>query len=325
MRVIQVSKFGGPEELVAGDAPDPIAGPGQVVIDVVIADTLFVETQIRTGWGGDFFNVKPPYVPGFGVAGVVRSVGEGVDAAWIGRRIVGRPSRDGGYAEQAVVPADGLIPVPEELELREAAALLSDGPTALGLFDRAGIQPGQWVLVMAAGGGLGILLTQLARAAGARVIAAARGARKLALARDLGADVVVDYYEAGWTDRVREATDGLGVDVVFDGAGGQTGRAALDIVARGGQFSAHGAPSGGFTAIDAEEAARRGVIVRGIEQVQFASDDLKRLVARALAEAAAGRIRPIIGQTFPLERAADAHAAIESRDVVGKTLLLTTH
>jgi NADPH2:quinone reductase len=323
MRAIQVSQFGGPDVLVAGDAPDPIAGPGQVIVDVIIADTLFVETQIRTGWGGEFFNVKPPYVPGFGVAGEVRSVGPGVEPGWIGRKIIGRTEKNGGYAEQAVVAADGLIPVPDGLGLREAAALLSDGPTALGLADRAAIKPGQWVLVMAAGGGLGILLIQLARAAGARVIAAARGARKLALARELGADVVVDYSDAGWLARVREATDGRGVDVVFDGAGGETGRAAFDIVADGGQFSAHGAPSGGFTAIDREEAARRGVTVRGIEQVQFAPADLKKLVERVLSEAAAGRIRPVIGQTFPLERAADAHAAIESRDVLGKTLLLT--
>jgi NADPH2:quinone reductase len=110
--------------------------------------------------------------------------------------------------------------------------------------------------------------------------------------------------------------------VVFDGVGGQIGRAAFGVTARGGRFSAHGAPSGAFTVIDPQEAERHGVTVRGIEHVQFAPADAKRLAERALSEAAAGRIRPVIGQTFPLERAADAHAAMEARGVIGKTLLL---
>ena len=179
------------------------------------------------------------------------------------------------------------------------------------------------MLVLAVGGGLGILLVQLAHAAGARVIGAARGKRKLDLARELGAAAVVDYSEPDWAERVREATGGVGPDVVFDGAGGQIGRAAFEITARGGRFSAHGAPSGRFAEIDPQEAERRGVTVRGIQHVQFSPADGKRLSGQVLSEAAAGRIRPVIGQTFPLERAADAHAAIEARGVIGKTLLLS--
>jgi NADPH:quinone reductase len=323
VRVVQVTRLGGPEVLEPVDAPDPVAGPGQAVVDVSVADVLFVETQIRQGWGSGYFSFRPPYVPGSGVAGQVASVGDGVAPAWVGRRVLSYLAGGGGYAEQVVVPADGLIPVPDGLGIREAAALLHDGNTALGLFDGAGIRPGEWVLVTAAGGGLGILLVQLARAAGARVVAAARGKQKLDLARELGAEVVVDYSAPDWAEQVREETGGTGPDMVFDGAGGEVGRAAFEITARGGRFSAHGAPSGGFAPIDGAEADRRGVTVRGIEQVQGIDAKARRRVGRALSEAAAGRIRPFIGQTFPLERAAEAHAAIEARRVIGKTLLLT--
>lgn len=322
MRVVLAMRFGGPEVLVTSEAPDPVAGPGQVVVDVSVAPVLFADTQIQRGWGREYFMVKPPYVPGFGVAGRVTSVGEGVDPGWVGRRVVTNTREGGGYAEEAVAPAEGLIPVPDGLGLREAAALLHDGRTALRLAEGARIRRGEWVLVVAASGGLGSLLVQLAHAAGALVIGAARGKRKLDLARELGADAVVDYSEPGWPERVREATGGRGPDVVFDGVGGQIGRAAFGAMAPGGRFSAHGAPNGALAVIDAQEAERHGVTVRGIEHVQFAPADAKRLAERALSEAAAGRIRPVIGQTFPLERAADAYAAIEARGVIGKTLLL---
>lgn len=322
MRVVQAMQFGGPEVLVTSEAPDPVAGPGQVVIDVSVAPVLMLETQIRRGWGGEWFGVKPPYVPGAGVAGEVVSVGEGVDPDWIGRRVVTDIGEGGGYVELAVAPAEGLVPVPEGLGLPEAAALLHDGRTALGLFEGARIQPQESVLVTAAGGGLGILLVQLVHAAGARVIAAARGKEKLDLARELGAEVVVDYSEPGWPERVREASGGTGADVVFDGVGGQIGGDAFGITARGGRFSAHGTPSGGFAEIDPQEAQRRGITISGIQDVQFAPEEAKRLAERALSEVVAGRIRPVIGQTFPLEKAADAHAAIEARGVIGKTLLL---
>jgi NADPH:quinone reductase len=326
MRQVLATQFGGPEVLTTSTAPDPVAGPGQVVVDAAVADTLFVDTQIRRGWGREYFTAHPPYVPGNGVAGVVSSVGDGVDPAWIGRRVVahtGERGGQGGYVERAVVAVDAIVAVPVGLDLEDATAVLHDGATALGLVDNARIRPREWVLVLAAGGGLGILLVQLVRATGARVIAAARGRRKLDLVRRLGAEVVVDYSEPDWPQRVREATGGTGPDVVFDGAGGELGRAAFEIITSGGRFSAHGGPSGGFTVIDPYEAERRRVTVRGIEQVQFSPAELRRMTERALSDAAAGRIAPIIGQTFPLEKAADAHAAIEAREVIGKTLLVT--
>lgn len=321
MRVVRVDRFGGPEVLSASEAPDPVAGPGEVVIGVAAADVLFLETMVRRGEAGDYFDVQPPYVPGGGVAGEVISAGDGVDESWIGRRVLAA-TEGGVYSERVLAAAENLIPVPDDVDLRDAAALLHDGRTAAGLFEASRTRSDEWVLVTAAGGGLGILLVQLARAAGARVVAAARGQRKLALAREHGAEIVVDYTDPGWPEQVLAATGGAGVDVVFDGAGGQIGRDAFEVTARGGRFSAHGTPSGAFAEIDPAEAERRGVTVRGIEHAQFSPEEVTRLVGRALLDASTGRIKPVIGQTFPLERAAEAHAAIEARRAIGKTLLL---
>ncbi|MBB4701375.1 NADPH2:quinone reductase [Sphaerisporangium siamense] len=320
MRVVQVTRFGGPEVLSVAEVDDPVAGAGQVVIGVEAADTLFVETQIRRGLHREFFTVEPPYVPGGAVAGRVLAVGDGVDAAWRGR-VVAAGTGGGGYAERVVAPVEALIPVPHGLGTWEAAALLHDGVTALSVFEAAKVEAGEWVLVTAAAGGMGVLLVQLARAAGARVAAAARGERKLDLVRGLGAEITADYTEPGWAGRVRAAI-GTGPSVVFDGAGGEIGREAFGIMQSGGRISAHGAPSGGFGAIDPDEARRRGITVRGIQDVQLEAPERRRLAGRALAEAAAGRLEPVIGRTFPLAGAADAHAAIESRAVLGKALLV---
>ena len=322
MRVIEVTQFGGPEVLEVGEADEPVAGPGQVVVDVSDVPVLFVDTQIRSGSARDWFPTAPPYVPGAGVAGKVSSVGEAVDSDWKGRFVVASTAEGGGYVERAVVAVDDLIAVPEGLGIAEAAALLHDGRTAISLIDQSDLRAQEWVLVLGAGGGLGSLLVQLAHGAGARVIGAARGKQKLDLAQELGADAVVDYSQSGWPEQILAVTGGSGAGVVFDGVGGETGEAAFEVTARGGRFSAHGAPSGGFAQIDAKEAEQRAITVRGIEHVQFAPADAKRLTERAMAEAVAGRIRPVIGQTFPLERAAEAHAAIEGRDVIGKTLLV---
>jgi len=324
MQIIEVGRFGGPEVLVPRQVPDPAPGPGQVVVRVAAADVLFVDTLIRSGLAVDFFPIRPPYVPGNGVAGLVTATGDGADPSWAGRPVVARTGGNGGwggYAEQAVVAVGDLIPVPDGLSLPEAGALLHDGATAESLLERAVVRPGESVLVTAAAGGMGVVLIQLARAAGARVIGAARGARKLEVVRAAGADLAVDYSEPGWAKRVHEFTGGRGADVVFDGAGGQLGGAAFGATAAGGRFSAHGVSDGGFAAIDLEEAAGRGITVHGIPQPEPA--DLRRLAAMALADAAAGRIRPVIGQTFPLERAPDAHAALAARAAIAKTLLLT--
>ncbi|MET9242472.1 zinc-binding dehydrogenase [Nonomuraea sp. NPDC003709] len=320
MRVVRVTGFGGPEVLVPGEAPDPVAGPGQVVVEVAVAGVTFVETQIRRGT--DQWHARPelPYVPGGLVAGRVSSAGEGVDPAWVGRRVIAGTGETGGFAERAVATAEDLFPVPDGLELPEAVALHSDGSTAQGLIEGAKVRPGEWVLVEAAAGGVGSLLVQLARTAGARVVGAARGSRKLDLIRELGAEAAVDYSEPGWTGRVLEATGGAGPDVVFDGVGGEIGRAAFEVTAPGGRFSVHGASSGEVTVVD--PARREDVDVIGIEQLFDFGPNVVRWAEQMMAQAAAGLVRPVIGQTFPLERAADAHAAIEHRTALGKTLLL---
>jgi NADPH:quinone reductase len=329
MRVVQATRFGDPDVLAATEAPDPVAAPGQLVVDVAVADVLFLDTQLRAGWGGDYFALEPPYVPGAGVAGIVSFIGEGVDPAWLDRTVVAGTGRTGeyaggGYAERAAVPVDVAFVVPDGLEPRDAIAALHDGMTALSRLEKADIEPKDRVLVTAAGGSLGAWLVPLARAAGATVIAAARGQRKLELARQRGADLTVDYSEPGWTEWVREADGGGGVDVVFDGAGGQIGRAAFDMTAQGGRFFSYGSASGTFPDIDPREAEQRDVTVIGIDE-RITADDRRRITERALAEVAAGRITPVIGQALPLERAAEAHAAIESRSVAGKTLLEVTN
>ncbi|MFI6479386.1 zinc-binding dehydrogenase [Nonomuraea sp. NPDC050663] len=322
MRVIQMAQFGGPEVLVPGEAPDPVAGAGQVVVEVAVAGITFVETRIRRGV--DEWHARPalPHVPGGLVAGRVGAVGAGVDPAWAGRRVVADLGESGGFAELAVADVERLFSVPDGLGLPEAVALHSDGSTAQGLMETVKVGPDDHVLVEAAAGGVGSLLVQLALAAGARVVGAARGARKLGVIRELGADAAVDYSEVGWTERVLEATGGVGPTVVFDGVGGRIGREAFEVTARGGRFSVHGASSGEVTAIEPGHARARDVEVIGIEQLFGFGPHLARWAEQVMSLAADGRVRPVIGQTFPLERAADAHAAIENRTAVGKTLLL---
>ena len=318
MRAVWLKEFGGPEVLVASDAPDPVPGPGQALVEVVFANITFVETQFRAGGFGPF-KADLPMIPGNGVGGVVVSVGEGADDRLVGMRVVSGTGGSGGYAELAAVDAAALIEVPDGVELDSAVALLADGRTAMWLLQTAALRPGERVLVEAAAGGVGGLLVQLARAAGASVVAAAGGAHKVGVARDLGADTAVDYRQADWTDQVREA--GGGVDVVFDGVGGAIGRSAFDLLERGGRMLSFGMASGQWAGVSEEEADDRGVaLLRGAPLTPEAS---RAFTAAALAEAAAGRLRPLIGQRFPLERAADAHAAIQSRATVGKTLLVT--
>jgi NADPH2:quinone reductase len=315
MRAVWLKEFGGPEVLVPGDAPEPVAGPGQVLVEVAYANITFVETQFRASGFGPYA-AELPLIPGNGVGGVVTAVGEGVSPELAGRRVVGSMGGSGGYAERAAVAADVLVEVPDGVELAAAVALLADGRTAMSLVRAANLAPGDRVLVEAAAGGVGTLLVQLARAAGALVVAAAGGAHKVGLARDLGAEIGVDYREPDWTSQVRTAAGG--VDVVFDGVGGEIGRSAFALLGRGGRMLSYGLASGAWADVPEELAAERGVT---LVRPRTTPEESRAFTAAALTEAAAGRLRPVIGRRFPLERAADAHAAIQSRVTVGKTLL----
>lgn len=317
MRAVVLSQFGPPENLVAADVPDPTAGPEQVVVDVSIAGITFVETQVRAGRSPNPAMAPPlPAILGNGVGGVVAAVGASADPAMIGRRVITTTGGRGGYAERVAVDAAGLIEIPAGVELADAVALLADGRTAVALTRELEPRAGETVLIEAAAGGVGSLLVQLARNAGARVVAVAGGDRKGAVAKELGSDVVVDYRQPGWAERVRAEVGA--VDVVFDGVGGRIGATALDLVRAGGRFCAYGMASGSFTDLSAERT-HAVTVVRG---APVTPERMRELSEAALALAAAGELRPLIGQTFPLERAADAHAAIEARESIGKTLLL---
>jgi NADPH2:quinone reductase len=326
VRAIEVSRFGGPEVLTFTERPDPVPEPGQVLVASAATDVLFVDTMIRAGRGLDYFPIRPPYIPGNGVGGTVVGLGEGVDAKWLGREVVahtGGPGGGGGYAELAVADLEACAPVPPGVDLLDATAVLHDGTTALRVLETTGIDTGEWVLVLGAAGGMGILLVQLLVARGAHVIGAAGGRTKRDVASLAGAQAAVDYGRADWTDSVLEATGGRSPGVVLDGVGGQIGGAAFDLLADGGRFSAHGAPSGSFAAISREIARNSGIAVTTIADLQYGEGDRARLLAAALGEIRAGRIEPLIGQTFSLADASKAHLAFEARETVGKTLLLS--
>jgi NADPH2:quinone reductase len=320
MRAVILSEFGPPEVLVAADVAEPVTGAGQVLIGVEYANITFVETQVRAG--------KPPRpemlpalpaILGGGVGGVVAGAGPGVEAGLLGRRVVASLGGSGGYAERAVTDVSRLIEVPEGVTMRDAVALLADGRTAIGLIRRADPRPGETVLVEAAAGGVGTLLVQLARNAGARVIALAGGERKLRLARELGAEIAVDYRVSNWPERVRESAHD--VDVVFDGVGGAIGQAAFELLGPGGRFCPFGMASGRFAAVSSRAPAAGGAtVLRGPPGGTAA--ELDALTRAALAEIVLGRLRAVVGQEFELEHAAEAHAAIEVRATIGKTLLV---
>jgi NADPH2:quinone reductase len=313
-----MDEFGPPGVLRLEDVPDPSAGQAEVVIDVEFAGITFVETQVRAGRPPSKAMLPAlPAILGNGVGGTVIRAGEQAGPGLLGRRVVAALGGRGGYAEEAAAAVSGLVEVPDGLGLRDATALLADGRTALGLTELAGPGSGDTVLVEAAAGGVGTLLVQFARNAGARVVALAGGERKLAVARDLGADLVVDYRDAGWPSRVREAVGK--VDVVFDGVGGDIGLAAFGLLGDGGRFCPFGMASGGFTPVGPDLARERGVVV--LRNGPPDAERVRALSKAALDEAAAGRIRPVIGQEFWLSQAAAAHEAIETRATIGKTLL----
>jgi NADPH:quinone reductase len=320
MRAVVIREFGPPRVLKLAETDEVRPGPGEVVVDVELASVTFVETQLRAGTPPNPAMLPAlPAILGNGVGGSVAEAGAGVDPGLIGRRVVTGLSGTGGYAERAVASAGALVEV-SGVPLRDAVALLADGRTAFALAARAQLHPGDTVLVEAAAGGVGTLLVQLARNAGARVVALASSQAKLAVAGDLGAEVTVGYGEAGWADRVRLAVGG--VDVVFDGVGGDIGLAAFGLLRPGGRFCPFGLASGRFTPVTAELAAERQVTV--LRTAPLSAAENTTLVRGALAEAAAGRLRPVIGQELDLARAADAHAAIEARATTGKTLLTVT-
>ncbi|WP_431914920.1 zinc-binding dehydrogenase [Nonomuraea jabiensis] len=325
MRAVVLREFGPPARLTIGEVPEPRPGAGQVTVRVAAAGVQFLETQVRSGaMRGALGGAGLPVVLGKEIVGQVAEVGPGGDPALVGTQVLASTLGTGGYAEKAAVPADSLIPIPAGLGLHDAVALYRYGATAQGLIRAARVIPGDRVLVQAAAGAVGTVLVQLLTRAGATVVGAARGERKLDLVAGLGVGHVVDYSLPGWTDRVREAVGGS-VEVVFDHIGGTLGREAFGLLTPGsGRQVVFGFSSGAPLEAAPMELMGRGLTVSGFSAGLIWSRPAfaRELVTEVLDLTAAGRLTPVIGQRFPLEKAADAHAAVEARDTLGKTLLI---
>jgi NADPH:quinone reductase len=304
MRAIVLREFGPAENLRLEEVEDPQPGPGQALIAVHVAGVHFIDTKLR---GGGQMGLLPPpelpTIPGREVAGVVDAVGDGVDPAWLGRRVVAHLGPAGrGYAALAVREVDALHVLPDGLADDAAVAMIGTGRTTMAILDVAEITAEDTVLITAAAGGIGTLLVQAARNAGARVIAAA-GPGKAAL----------DYSQPGWTDDLGEVT------VVLDGVGGAIGRAALETLAPGGRLLLFGYASGEMTPLSAADLFRFGITASAAIGRRLTIT--RELEERALAAAADGSLVPAV-QRFPLADAAAAHAALESRRTTGKVVLV---
>ncbi|MER5810455.1 zinc-binding dehydrogenase [Streptomyces sp. NPDC002033] len=328
MRAIRLHAFGPAENLSYETTPRPVPASGQVRIAVAAAGVHLLDISLRKGVEGPPAPLPAlPTTPGREVAGTVDAVGPGTDPAWLGRSVVAHLGfAPGGYADYAVTDAARLHPVPEGLDHARAVAMIGTGRTALGILQFAGLGPGSTALITAAAGGIGTLLVQYAKNAGATVVALAGGPAKCALATANGADLAVDYTTADWAGTVR-AHHPDGGTVLFDSVGAATARTALGLLAPGGRHLVHGWSGGPLTLTDAERAAlaARGItsqVVLGPAMLEAvgAPDPLRVLETRALAEAAAGRLRPAV-RRFPLAEAAAAHRALETRATTGKVVL----
>lgn len=328
MNAIRLHAFGPAENLTYEAVPTPVAAPGQVRIAVAAAGVHLLDTTLRQGIQGPAPALPElPTVPGREVAGTVDALGPGTDPSWLGRSVVVHLGfAPGGYAEYAVADADRLHPVPPGLGPAEAVAMIGTGRTTLGILQFAGLGPDSTALIPAAAGGIGTLLVQYARNAGATVIALAGGPAKTALAAANGAHLAVDYTAPDWPDAVRAHAPG-GATVLFDSVGGATARAALGLLAPRARHLVFGWSAGPLTLTDAERAdlTARGITTRNVLgpamlQAVGAPDPLRVLETRALAEAAAGRLRPAV-QRHPLAEAASAHRALQTRATTGKVVL----
>ncbi|KAA1424912.1 zinc-binding dehydrogenase [Mumia zhuanghuii] len=319
MRAVQVQQYGAPDVMVTVDLPDPVPDVGELIVDVAVADVIFLDTLLRGG-GGAEWGLALPYVGGGAVAGTVSAVGAGVDPSRIGARVVGRSGTQGAYAERVAVKDELSVDLPDDVGVEDAAALSRDGVTALRLLDVTRVGVGDRVLVNAATGGCGALVVQAALARGAAVVGAARGERKLALVRELGAEAV-DYTLPGWTEKVVAAFGDEQPTVVLDGAGGTPGQEAFTVLADGGRLVGYGA-AGGFWVPDPDDVRRRRLQVDGISGVQLSNGDIRALTVAALEMLRAGAWAPVIRQRYPLEAAVDAHRGLEERTAIGKTLLV---
>lgn len=325
MRAVRQQRFGDPEVLTVEEVADLSPGAGQVRIAVAAAGVHVLDLSIRAGLAGGPFPLPDlPMTPGREVAGVVDAVGADVDSGWLGRAVVAHLGQaSGGYAAQAVAPVVALIPLADGVDPAEAVAMVGTGRTTLGVLDEAGLTASDVVLITAAAGGIGSLLVQAARHAGAFTIGVAGGAAKAALVESLGADLAVDYSSPAWADRVRDELDGRGVSVVLESVGGSIGRQAFDLIRPGGRIVMVGYTSGELIAFDAADLFDRGVsATAAIGPRMFARPGgIQALAERAVADLAGDVWHPLV-TCFPLDQAAEAHAALADRRTTGKVVLV---
>ncbi|NTX10668.1 quinone oxidoreductase [Myxococcus sp. CA056] len=320
MKAIRYHEVGGPEVLRLDEVPEPTPGPGEVRIRVKAAGVNFADTERRRGL---YDATSPlPRILGSEAAGIVDGVGPGVDAKWVGRRVVALAPRS--YAEFATTAEEELLELPEHVSFEEAAGLLVQGLTAWHLIHTsAQLQQGQRVLIHAAAGGVGLLAIQLAKQAGATVLGTVSSEEKAKLARESGADDVFVYGgTASVAEWVRTVTQGAGVEVVLDSVGASTWASSLESLAAFGHLVAYGSASGPPAAVEVETLYAKSLKVSAYWLRTPHPAALQRRAREALGSAlAGGQLRVKLGLVVGLEEAAQAHQRLESRATVGKVVL----
>ena len=322
MQAIVVSEQGGPDALVATEVPDPVPESGEVLIRVDYAGVNFVDTYKRRG----LYLMEVPFIPGEEGSGEVAAVGEGVVELAVGDRVAWS-GVTGAYAELAAIPSDRVLAVPEGVSSDVAAAVLLQGMTAHYLVhDTHPLQAGDRCLIHAGAGGVGLLLIQMAKQAGAEVFTTVGSDEKVDVARAAGADHVIDYQQVDFRPAVEAIGGSRPLTVVYDGVGGTTFDDGLALLKPRGMMVLFGGASGPVSPVDPLRLMREGslYLTRPTMGDYIAGrDDLARRADAVFTAVAAGDLDVLIGGRFPLGDAADAHRALESRKTVGKILLTT--
>ncbi|MBY3554143.1 NAD(P)H-quinone oxidoreductase [Modestobacter lapidis] len=327
MRAVTISEPGGPEVLGWGEVPDPVCGPGEVLVDVVAAAVNRADLLQRRG------NYPPPpgasAVLGLECSGVISEVGPGVSGWSVGDEVCALLS-GGGYAERVAVPAAQLLPRPSGVELATAAALPEVVCTVWSnVFLLAGLRAGEVFLVHGGSSGIGTMAVQLAVRAGARVAVTAGSPAKLDFCRELGADILVNYRDEDFVERVRTATDGHGADVVLDIMGAKYLARNVDVLATGGRLVSIGMQGGTKAELDLGKLMRKRGSVhatalrsRPVEGRGGKAEIVAAVRHDVWPDVERGAVRPIVDRRLPMSRAGEAHALIEASDHIGKVLLL---
>jgi len=312
----------GPDELEIRDLPDPVAGAGEAVVAVRAAALNFFDTLIIAGK----YQTKPafPSSPAAEFAGEVESVGPGVTAVRPGDRVAGNIGY-GAAREKIVVAADRLVRVPDGLDFERAAgAIVTYGTTLYALQDRAQLRAGETLAVLGAAGGVGLAAVEIGKLMGARVIACASSAEKLAFARRHGADATVNYGEEDLKEALRRATDGKGPDVIYDPVGGRYAEAALRAIAWGGRLLVVGFAAGEIPKLPLNLVLLKSCDVRGVFWGAWTERDPagnRASLAQIMAWCAQGKLSAHVHAVFPLERIAQALQALSDRKAMGKVIL----